>query len=309
MKNLVLTMFAIFVSIMACTGQQSVSVDSAIPAADVIPITELKPASDNQATPAIVQIEDDEYLLKDGKAYHVETLVENSTIPQQSTYAKIKEEEMETLSIAICFIVPCLTIIIVLVVFLIFFLKKAKLKNAIIEKAIDANYQLPDSFFMPQRPQLIEALYPSGTTTVESQQPNQAPHKHESHKLSLTDPACRDSRKFSSGVTLIAVGIASIAFAGCINGPFFIVAGIIPAIIGIGRLFGYFFIPGYTSDRQFNYNATSRTRQPYQHFHQYQEDPDIQKRQQPTPPPYRSQQPSGSYDNPDDTPSEQLSRQ
>ncbi len=51
---------------------------------------------------------------------------------------------------AICFGVPCFTLIVVLVLLLMFFMKRTQAKNEIIGKAIDANYQLPDSFFNSQ---------------------------------------------------------------------------------------------------------------------------------------------------------------
>lgn len=115
--------------------------------------------------------------------------------------------------IAIIFGVPCLAIIAALIVILIYALKRNQRRNAIIAKAIDNNYQLPDSFYTGQK--------------------------------SGTDPngPVRDSRKFYSSVTFIAVGFSLIVFAIASDEPFFLLCGGIPLLIGIGKLIGYFCVP------------------------------------------------------------------
>jgi len=120
---------------------------------------------------------------------------------------------LATAIIAIIFGAPCLTIIVGLIVILVFALKRNRGRNELINNAIDRNYQLPDSFYIGQ--------------------------KNNNGAVSST----RDSRKFYSATTCIAIGLSLVIFAIYADASFFILAGGIPMFIGIGQLIGYYCVP------------------------------------------------------------------
>lgn len=118
-----------------------------------------------------------------------------------------------TVIIGIIFGFPCLTIIVGLIVIFAFALKRNRGRNELINNAIDHNYQLPDAFYVGQK-----------------------------NTNGVAEPT-RDSRKFYSATTFIAIGLSLIVFAMCVDGPFFILVGGIPFLIGVGQLIGYFCVP------------------------------------------------------------------
>lgn len=120
---------------------------------------------------------------------------------------------MATAIIAIIFGVPCLTIIVGLIVILAFALKRNRGRNELINNAIDRGYQLPDAFYVGQK------------------------------NNTATGAPTRDSRKFYSATTLIATGLSLVIFALYADASFFVLAGGIPLLIGIGQLIGYFCVP------------------------------------------------------------------
>lgn len=122
--------------------------------------------------------------------------------------------EFVAVVLAIIFGFPCATIIIGLFLGLSFVHKRNRERNELINKAIECNYQLPEAFYMVQK------------------NINGAP----------TSPM-RDSRKFYRATTLMAVGLSLIIFAIWVDAAFFVVAGGIPLLMGIGQLIGYFCVP------------------------------------------------------------------
>lgn len=201
--------------------------------------------------PIVTEIDGESYILRDGKGYKVEDLLTTGSknVAADRAY-KERHDLRRVIVIAICFLFPCGTLIACLVAVLIFFLKKSRTKASIIEKAIDANYPLPDSFFSNQRVPFAESgnFYAPEDHATDSAyfQPKQGPQKW--LNLELTDPSIRDPKKFSSGVTLVAIGLAMILFfCAETSATGMLLAGCIPFFIGVGKLIGYFYIPGYTS--------------------------------------------------------------
>ena len=146
--------------------------------------------------------------------------------------------------IAICFIVPCVTILLGLLIVLIFFMRKAQARNAIIEKAIDANYVLPDAFYNPSGSTVNDGVQSS----FESEKGNEgSPNStQQTNRFSPQPRSARDPKSFSSAVTLLAVGFALMLFfiANGKWGTAFLTGGI-PFFLGIGKLIGYLYIPGF----------------------------------------------------------------
>lgn len=148
--------------------------------------------------------------------------------------------------IAICFIVPCVTLLLGLLIVLSFFMRKTRARNAIIEKAIDANYVLPDAFYN----QSNSPMNDGGQSAIEPGTGNDWTNStHQPNKFSLQPRSARDPKSFSSAVTLLAVGFALMLFF-IANGKWGIafLTGGIPFFLGIGKLIGYFYILGFKDD-------------------------------------------------------------
>ena len=58
----------------------------------------------------------------------------------------------------------------------------------------------------------------------------------------------RDPKNFSSAITLLAVGFALILFFGAKDmWSVAFLAGGIPFFLGVGKLIGYFYVPGFAA--------------------------------------------------------------
>lgn len=174
-------------------------------------------------TPA-VGVKDGKWALEyDGQDYIISELVENAGFTEKfrglenlDTDAMMLEDNMAkaTAIVAIVFGVSGLTIIVGLIVILMFALKRNRGRNELINNAIEHDYQLPDSFYLGQK------------------SVNDVP-----------GTPVRDSKKFYSAITLMAVGLSLVIFALYADASFFILAGGIPLLIGVGRMIGYYCVP------------------------------------------------------------------
>ena len=187
----------------------------------------------------IVTVDDNEYILRKGYAYRMENFddIIDSVNEARHEFFDDSEQKMMIPIMAICFGVPCFTLIVVLVLLLMFFMKRTQAKNEIIGKAIDANYQLPDSFFNSQTgSQAFDYSYPADGHTPAS------PSQKDGSRVR------RDPKNFSSAITLLAVGFALILFFGAKDmWSVAFLAGGIPFFLGVGKLIGYFYVPGFAA--------------------------------------------------------------
>lgn len=231
-------------AILAQTPATETVVADSVIQTDSIVITET-PQVTQTTNSSVTVLGDEEYLVYDGHVYNINELVaeprQQNIESEAVTNAKLIKK---VVALAICFIVPCVTILAILIILIVFFLKKNKAKNEIIQKAIDAGYQLPETFYTGQRTVVIDA-----PIAIENTQEEPGSSK-KLFGAKLTDPTLRDSKKFSSGVTLVAVGLALLLFFICQREwGVGMLAGGIPLFVGLGRLIGYFYIPGYTTSK------------------------------------------------------------
>ncbi len=170
----------------------------------------------------------DSYLLYNGQAYSFSD-VANHLDYYPEDYAEDavdqKLREIDTWGVlgilAICFGFPALVIVVALILIIGFFTRRNRERNALISQAIDNGYQLPDAFYTNQQNEGSE-----GSTHIPQ----------------------RDPRKFSSAMTLIAVGLCLSVFFLVIDAPVGFIAGGIPLLLGAGKLIGYFYLPEYSAN-------------------------------------------------------------
>lgn len=111
------------------------------------------------------------------------------------------------LAIVMVFAMPCLTFLLIIIAVLVFIYKRNRSRNAIIEQAIIAGYQLPESFY-------------NGRQRVRRP---------------------KDTELLQSAIKLIGVGaLLCISFLVVFDAPFVGLMCLIPAVIGVGRLIAYF---------------------------------------------------------------------
>ncbi len=226
--------------------------------------------------PRVVEIDDESYILSNGGAYRLtdvsDALAFNPIYDPDDFnefYESGSRKQMLPV-IAICFIVPCLTLIIGLVLLLAFFMKKTVARNSIIEKAIDAGYQLPDSFYSTTS----AYTHVAGSTNADTIDGQSAPAPQ--------PVATRDPKNFQAAATLLAVGFALFLFFA-VNSHWGVacLAGGIPFLLGVGKLIGYLYIPGYTASDK---GHKAQPRQPFNPSGNY-----------PQQPPFPPQQPQNPY--------------
>lgn len=249
-------------------------------------------------TPPVIGVNDGKWTVKyDDQTYVLSKLVEDSDFAVKlgnleglDAESMILKDNMglATAMVAIIFGVPCLTIIVGLIVILMFALRRNRGRNELINNAIEHNYQLPDAFYIGQK----------------------------SNGAASGNIPVRDSRKFYTATTLIAVGLSLIVFALYVEASFFIVAGGIPFLIGLGRLIGYYCVPATPRDTfqppysGMNYQpGYDPSRQPYEpNFQWMPQNPQPQGPQQPfvsqnPEPPQNAQAPQTPQTPPPYTPS------
>lgn len=193
---------------------------------------------DNSVSSEIVEVDDKEYLLHDGKAFKLTSFDEMLSGGDTEGLVTFQDESAWNANIvplmAIIFIVPCLTILILAFLLIHFLNNKNQSRNELISKAIDNNYPLPDSFFGIQ----------PGTCEM---QPDGSPNNMDAGTR-MVNPAHRDPKKFSSAITLIAVGVGLFMFLLIVGTGAVSCFGLIPLLLGIGQLLGYYYVPGFTTE-------------------------------------------------------------
>ena len=153
--------------------------------------------------PRVVEIDDESYILSNGGAYRLtdvsDALAFNPIYDPDDFnefYESGSRKQMLPV-IAICFIVPCLTLIIGLVLLLAFFMKKTVARNSIIEKAIDAGYQLPDSFYSTTS----AYTHVAGSTNADTIDGQSAPAPQPVSRWICTVPVLRRQQPLGSGLS------------------------------------------------------------------------------------------------------------
>lgn len=222
-QNTVATPDSVKINVTAALDSTKASIALAI---DGIPLDEQEPSE----APAVF-VEDGKWTVDyDGQKYRLSKLVEDSenvaNLGEGFQFNDLDAESVilkDNMGIAVAIVsivfgLPCLTIIVGLIVILYFALRRNRGRNQVINNAIEHDYQLPDSFYLSQK----------GT--------------------SGSNMPTRDSRKFYSATTLMAIGLSLIAFAIFADASFFFLAGGIPFLIGVGQLIGYYCVPN-TSPR------------------------------------------------------------
>ncbi len=191
-------------------------------------------ANEATGTARLVNTDDGEtYLVSDGNAYPLREIADAfqdrpAVISQVEDIADQKLLDIGTWGIlgilAICFGFPALVIIVAIVLLIGFFRNRNRERNALIAQAIDRGYQLPDAFYTNQQNADCADNAPGA-----SARPS------------------RDPQKFNTAMTLIAVGVCVGIFFWAVDAPIGFVAGGIPLLLGVGRLIGYFYVPGYSA--------------------------------------------------------------
>lgn len=146
----------------------------------------------------------------------------------------------------IVFCVPCIAVLIALGLMFSFLRRRNRERNELISKAIDHNYTLPDSFYGRQSTTYTQAA---------SQSCNQADGDENAGHPTPAAPPVRNPKTFNNALTLIVVGLCLFLFFTIVAnaGLGFLIGGI-PLFLGIGRMIGYYYIPGFdTSTRKRNY--------------------------------------------------------
>lgn len=151
--------------------------------------------------------------------------------------ANIEEGKIMAKIVAVGVIFPCAAAILIVIAIVIFLLVKNRQRNNVIYKAIENNYQLPDSFYRSQKrsdndsynaePQINDESYVPGMPPI----PNNLP------------PTPHQRKEFISGVTFAGIGLFIFLFflsvrslsAGLLFGGIFF-------IIGATRILSFFFL-------------------------------------------------------------------
>lgn len=155
----------------------------------------------------------------------------------QLTKADLQELNVTRTAIMVGVIAPCITIALIVIVVLIFLLYRYRAKNRIIEKAIENNYQLPDSFY-------------TGTVAPVAKETVVKEEKHDDSSelppLPKTTPDIpltpMDKQMITNSIRMVLIGLFIFLFFVFIGAGFVgVLAGGIPFAIGASRLLSYYY--------------------------------------------------------------------
>lgn len=133
--------------------------------------------------------------------------------------AEMQLRQNKTLIGILGIILPCVTLAVIAVIIGIFLYKRMRSRHEVIERAIENNYQLPDSFYSSSTPEPTVTT-PGFTGTI--------------------PPLPNEVRKRDSGITLCCVGLATIIIFTVWHTVEVAVMGVIPLLIGLGKLLTYY---------------------------------------------------------------------
>lgn len=170
--------------------------------------------------------------------------IDESYYSREDTLDALLEENIAKNVVAliiVIFLIPCLTIAFIVWIIMRFFIKRNRERNSIIEQAINAGYQLPETFYTGQ---------PNNYNIINGEMapnaPDGAPQQiRQDIKAMQIQPATnRDPGKFSSAATLIAIGAALTLYTVFMHGPdIWLLGGLVMLLLGIGKMIGYFYVP------------------------------------------------------------------
>lgn len=210
----------------------------------------------------VVSVDDGNgYVVYNGRAYEIADVAENAFFKRADNGPRY-DAMTRIVTLAVGFIVPCVTIIVALIVFLVFWLKKNNARNSIISKAIDCNYELPEAFYTGQTTSdFVE--------TAENTSATGSPLK-----FTPIPEGARDPKMYTSAISLIAVGLALLVFFS-VNanvGVGFLCGGV-PLFMGIGRMIAYLYVPGARKVRKQQYNQQPPMYPPADTYYHNQQQP------------------------------------
>lgn len=186
--------------------------------------------------------------------FHSDEAIENAETefdePDESYYSRedtldaLLEENIANnvvVLIIVIFLIPCLTIAFIVWIIMRFFIKRNRERNSIIEQAINAGYQLPETFYtgQPNNYNIINGEMAPNTPDAAPQQ-----IRPDIKAMQIQPATNRDPGKFSSAATLIAIGSALTLYTVFMHGPdIWLLGGLVMLLLGIGKMIGYFYVP------------------------------------------------------------------
>lgn len=146
----------------------------------------------------------------------------NVTIDPNAGIAEAQQRQQRTLINILGLVVPAATIAIVAIILCVFLYKRMRSRHSLIEQAIENGYQLPDAFYGDN-----STVQPSG----EQQQPGQ---------YGTIPPLPGEVRMRDSGLKYCLIGVGMIIIFSVWGSEELAVIGVIPLLIGLGKLLTYF---------------------------------------------------------------------
>lgn len=167
-------------------------------------------------------------------------------VPSNDNYDfyRIQRDHMRMTQATIISIVFGVLILAIALAVLIFLYRRLKSRNAIIAKAIENNYQLPDVFYSGSNEPLVSFGNRAGregsndqSYVIETVNPDAPEGAQQSTPV---PPVYRNQRNFDRGWRNVAIGVGIIIIFNVWDAPAAAVLGIIPLFIGAAQLISYY---------------------------------------------------------------------
>lgn len=204
-------------------------------------------AVENTLNTAVIKMSTDS--IEDEKIV-VDEVVANDTVgitdSGESLSLSLQQEKLEyehqAHIVAIGVIVPCFTIVVILIGVLIYLFCRQKSRNKLIEQAILNNYQLPESFYTgTSSNKIIYNNIPEKANSLEEDMSSQSNFSSNNVESKLP-PTPFERREFTQAISMSAIGLLILFFFINIDVAFIgIIAGGIPLILGLSKVVTYLY--------------------------------------------------------------------
>lgn len=145
-------------------------------------------------------------------------------------------------------IVPCVTVLLIAAAIMIFIFVRNRNRNALIEKAIENGYELPESFYSGQNTTRViyqnAPTQPGQEATENAGQPTPSTGSAAPYFMPPIPPTPpTNSKNLQSGIKLAVIGFCILIFFLIVESPSVaILAGGIPLLLGIGRIASWYYL-------------------------------------------------------------------
>ncbi len=157
------------------------------------------------------------------------------------------DKQRQVLMAISAIVIPCVMVLLIAAAIMIFIFVRNRNRNALIEKAIENGYELPESFYSGQNTTRViyqnAPTQPEQGTAENAGQPTPPIGSAPYFMPPIPPTPPTNSKNLQSGIKLAVIGFCILIFFLIVESPSVaILAGGIPLLLGIGRIASWYYL-------------------------------------------------------------------